>query len=490
LGQKLLLLFVHGLGGDETTWGQFPSLLKQDQLVSSRIEIAFYGYPTKLIRLPWSGRSNRIQDLSRAIRTEFAARFHSYSSVIIVAHSLGGLIAQKFIIEELKGGTPLKVSGLISFAVPSAGAGLASFGDILSFRHFQIRQLRKHSDVLESINTDWRTLNCNEKIKVVRVYGGQDKIVPQVPNPEYQSEFIAEEDHSSIVKPKSNKSTAYLIVRNFILTHLGMSERSIAVPKSSEVLFDANRPESEPFYIERREDFVLSSYLSRQNVWLFGPSGFGKTAALTRSLMRAQAFRMVSLGHYSGCTVKELFAALHQELASTLDEGLLLDSWPRLIEALAEEMTNLCNDGIRWIFVEEMPIADPHSLTEFLSRLSSLLILHSKSRSGQSVAFAFSSVTDPTLQVTDLPRVSQILKVIRFAEWRRSDIEKLLRMALTELNIELSEADQADVLAAARMSPRFIKVFLGNYLSLLPMMTESRAALDEALASTKLEVFR
>ncbi len=490
MGQKLLLLFVHGLGGDETTWGQFPSLLRQDQQVSNSIEIAFYGYPTKLIRLPWTKRSNRIQDLSRAIRTEFAARFHSYSSVIIVAHSLGGLIAQKFIIEELKGGAPLKVSGLISFAVPSAGAGIASLGDILSFRHFQVRQLRKQSEVLESINSDWRALNCNEKLKVVRVYGGQDKIVPQVPNSEYQSEFIADEDHSSIVKPKSNRSTAYLIVRNFVLSHIGVNERPLLQSKSVEVLFDAYRSECEPFYIERREDFLLNGYLSRQNVWLFGPSGFGKTAALTRSLMQGESFRLVSLGHYSGCSVRELFVALYEELTSTQDQAPLLDSWPKLIQAIAEEMNNLCNAGVRWIFVEEMPIGDPYDLADFLSRLSSLLILHSKSRSGQSVAFAFSSINDPTSELRDLQRVSQILKVIKFAEWRRSDIEKLLQMILAELSIQFSEADQAEILAAARMSPRFIKVFFGNYLSLLPMMTEPRAALDEALTSTKLEVFR
>jgi hypothetical protein len=41
---KLLILFVHGLGGDEESWGSFERLLKTDRNLKDRIEIAFYTF--------------------------------------------------------------------------------------------------------------------------------------------------------------------------------------------------------------------------------------------------------------------------------------------------------------------------------------------------------------------------------------------------------------------------------------------------------------
>jgi predicted esterase len=495
LGEKTLLLFIHGLGGDRTTWGKFPTLIEQDEELSPHVEIAFYGYPTRLIRLPWSKNSSRIQDLSKGIRTEFEARFKRNSRVVIIAHSMGGLIAQKYIVEELKENLALKVTDLVLFAVPVTGAPLAGWGNLFSFQHFHLRQLRKESEILESISSDWRAMSCSAKVRVVTVHGGQDKIVPRVLDSVCRSEFIADEDHQSIVKPASKDSTAFLIVRNLILEQvgeerLGSGNQLSLEARPFDVLFDAYRLEFERFYVERREDLILGGYIARQNIWLFGPSGMGKTAALTRCLVKQGSFRLISLGHYTGCSVRELFTALHETLTSDKKPDQLDPTWPRLIEALVTEMEELSRSGIRWIFVEEMPIGNPQELGEFLSRLSSLLILHNQSRGSDSIAFVFSSIVDPRLEAQDLYRISQILKVIRFAEWRLSDINKLMQLIMSELHIELSVHDQNSILSACRMSPRFIKVLFNNYLGLLPMMLEPRAALAEALASTKSEVFR
>jgi pimeloyl-ACP methyl ester carboxylesterase len=153
---RVLLLFIHGLGGDSTTWGSFPDLLKNDSVLKERIDLEFYRYPSKAIRLPWSKQSVRIQDLSRALRTELGVRFRAYSDVVVIAHSMGGIIAQKYIIDELKNKLDLRVKGLVSFAVPTAGAQLAKWGNFISFRHRHLKQLRKESDLLESIREDWK----------------------------------------------------------------------------------------------------------------------------------------------------------------------------------------------------------------------------------------------------------------------------------------------------------------------------------------------
>jgi pimeloyl-ACP methyl ester carboxylesterase len=279
--EKVLLLFIHGLGGDSTTWGQFPALLQSDLALKGRFDFEFFRYPSNTVRFPWSKQSIRIQDLSRAMRTELGARFANYSDVIVVAHSMGGIVAQKYIVDELKERLKLRIKGLALFAVPTEGAQLAKWGDLISFQHRNLKQLRKESDLLEAIREDWRHLDCKNALKILAVFGGQDTVVPYINNTGDKIEYIADEDHQSIVKPQSPKSTSFLLLRNFLIETLsldlvsadsndskGQETKKLAlrqISKPNTVLFDAYRPESEPYYVVRREDAVVEEYVSRQN---------------------------------------------------------------------------------------------------------------------------------------------------------------------------------------------------------------------------------
>ena len=46
---KKLILFIHGLGGSEETWGEFPKLIDEDNNFKS-FDVKFYNYRTSLIR--------------------------------------------------------------------------------------------------------------------------------------------------------------------------------------------------------------------------------------------------------------------------------------------------------------------------------------------------------------------------------------------------------------------------------------------------------
>jgi pimeloyl-ACP methyl ester carboxylesterase len=133
ISNKPLLLFIHGLGGDGvSTWGQFPHLLRADEDLGSKLDIAFYRYPTSVIRWPFQRKSVRIQDLAISVRTEVEVRYKSYSDIILVCHSMGGLIAQKYIVDELKDKRNLKIRGIVFYAVPHTGRRPSAMG----FTHF------------------------------------------------------------------------------------------------------------------------------------------------------------------------------------------------------------------------------------------------------------------------------------------------------------------------------------------------------------------
>ena len=72
------------------------------------------------------GSAPSLQSCADALKTEIETRYKGYSSIAIVAHSQGGLIARWHIAERINSGRPLLVDRLLTFASPHHGAGGAS----------------------------------------------------------------------------------------------------------------------------------------------------------------------------------------------------------------------------------------------------------------------------------------------------------------------------------------------------------------------------
>lgn len=92
---RLLLLFLHGLGGDPGSWGKFEQLLKADADLKDRLDVAFYNFPTGLWRLIPSWKSLPAQDLAKGLATKIQVQYGAYQKILLVCHSFGGLIGKK-----------------------------------------------------------------------------------------------------------------------------------------------------------------------------------------------------------------------------------------------------------------------------------------------------------------------------------------------------------------------------------------------------------
>lgn len=215
---KPLLLFLHGLGGDaKSTWGKFDSLIEADPALQNRIDVHFHSYPTSLFSFWPIGRSLKIQDISMGLRTELIHRFPNHDRILIVCHSLGGLVAKHFICDLVKSGSRPPVKGVIFFATPHTGATLAAVADRLSWRHYQVRQLRHNADFLNLVTEDWERLGCEAKLELVEyVRGGLDAVV--VANSASPSgsrpQLISNKGHIDLVKPNDDSDLSYLIVKH------------------------------------------------------------------------------------------------------------------------------------------------------------------------------------------------------------------------------------------------------------------------------------
>ena len=91
-----LVLFIHGYTGHpEATWAKFPSLIRQvDQGFDSGFDVASFGYESHMVR-----NSQGIADIAGRLLTFIDAHAHENKNVFIIAHSLGGLVTRRFLIE-------------------------------------------------------------------------------------------------------------------------------------------------------------------------------------------------------------------------------------------------------------------------------------------------------------------------------------------------------------------------------------------------------
>lgn len=240
--KKNLILFVHGFCGGEATWQNggarsFPELFSDDLQISENYDIAHFSYFTKLLNLfAKAGKvstfvkrmfgtshgklSNNIsiEEIGNLLRTEIRFKLQTYDNIIVVAHSMGGLVTKSAITKDIEEKTPSKIKLFISLAVPHQGAEVATFGKLIS-DNLQIEGLSPLNDFIHKINDEWLKTSLRPATKYF--YGVHDSVVKKtsaVPIDKEKSDAISvDEDHTSITKPESPESTIVMAVKQIIL---------------------------------------------------------------------------------------------------------------------------------------------------------------------------------------------------------------------------------------------------------------------------------
>jgi len=103
--KPLLILCVHGLGATgQNTWGQFHRLIDEDDSLGPLADVKFFGFKTSKTRwslLP-SSRKQKVSDLAKGLRTEIDERYRDYASIVLVGHSMGGLVIRQYLVSRSK----------------------------------------------------------------------------------------------------------------------------------------------------------------------------------------------------------------------------------------------------------------------------------------------------------------------------------------------------------------------------------------------------
>ena len=471
-----------------------------------------FGFPTRLFRLPFFPPPPGLLGIAEGLKTFIEERHGSRSSITLVAHSLGGLVARQYIVSELRAGKPHRIDKLALIASPSNGSALASVASLVSYAHPQLRRLSRDDEALRGLNIAWEQLNVEGGLDVRYILGGCDRAVPHDSALPFvgrdNKSMLINEDHQSIVRPSGKDDIRYQTIRRFTLESKLPRKTTASEPTASpaqapaatisrapllsarppDPLFEAYTPRDEAFYVVRNFDNILAQTLGSGHVWLYGESGVGKSAALRRAVCQnGWHLNHLSLAGYEVTTPLQLFRAMCVELASigTSNASPPLDCSPAdLFLFLKRVLGAFPADLVIANVVEEMSL-ESEDLAEFANLLAKFLdSLVSAPQLFRRVQFALSSLNDIDAATVPMhPKTRELVQLLPVERWSIEDASRLVELLTSTVEPTLSPASQEKIVLSAQGSPRFVKQIFRHFRNGF----WNSQSIDELIAQVKAE---
>lgn len=206
------VVFLHGFSGSrDDTWDRFPGLLGS---ATPDWDIFTVGYATTL--LPdvvgvWSADPD-LPILASMLRTQLGAPpFSRYRSLALIAHSMGGLVVQQALVDDL--GLSERMRHVILFGTPSAGLRKAGW---VPFWKRQLKNMAEGSSFITGLRQEWtRLYSAGSPFNMLVVAGASDQFVPPTSSLgpfDTRVQRVVVGDHLSIVKPANADAPSLSLV--------------------------------------------------------------------------------------------------------------------------------------------------------------------------------------------------------------------------------------------------------------------------------------
>ena len=256
--KEALVVFVHGfLGSAQETWANFPALLPNDPSLKP-YDFHFWGYPTRLdlvytiTKYFWTDDPN-IVTVGHGLRTLLDHDAQGYRKLVLVGHSMGGLVIQAFILEEIARGRRDhldRLTEVILYGTPSGGLHKASWGGFLKN---QIQDMSVSGAFIQDLRNQWKQCIDDRRADPTRaanfrltlVAGMQDTFVPQEsaldPFP-FDEKEIVPGNHTAMVKPRAYDELSYRVLQQRLRRGtLTVEQRQQILGQSDNVIARINR---------------------------------------------------------------------------------------------------------------------------------------------------------------------------------------------------------------------------------------------------------
>src|SRR5258708_2394846 len=157
-GNQTAIVFVHGFSGDrKKTWNRIPEFLPADKRMRGW-DLYGFGYGSHIgfdILGLWSAEA-RIEEIAIKLHGTPEIDKKNYKSVAFVAHSMGGLVVQRALLQSAE--LRKRTTHVFLFGTPSAGLAKAS-----AFRWVkqQINNMNAGGEFIARLRSDWKRLKLD-----------------------------------------------------------------------------------------------------------------------------------------------------------------------------------------------------------------------------------------------------------------------------------------------------------------------------------------
>ncbi|MGB3336246.1 MAG: hypothetical protein WBA73_03610, partial [Devosia sp.] len=376
-------------------------------------------------------------------------------------HSMGGLVARKFVVSESRAGRAIERFRLLMFGTPTTGAALADLVSKVGASEAQLSEMGVGAPFLIELNTHWEQQSIEQKLPVRYVVGGGDQIVtPSSAGYSSESqrvEVAIELDHGSIVDP--DRELPFRIFLNFVRQNL---------LKGGSPLFSVYNIVDEPYYLNRAQiDGSIGKALASRHVWLHGESGVGKTSLLRRNALSA-GWKLL---HITLSTVdSNSLEAMQKGLLSRLGHAFDLDDLTT-VEDLVQHCRRAAADAPTFLLVEEFPTMTSDAFLQLALWLSGIAErLDADQNVSGRVRLGFSSIATPISGASvDCQRLRDRISILSTPEWSLDALSDLCDLICKTMEISVSSEDRTLLVAMSLGRPRFVKqVLRGVHLNIGP----------------------
>jgi len=473
-----LVIFVHGLGG--SAFGTWRQMLKVFSAEQSLEHVAFdcYSYPTSLIRIPFLSRRPGIRELANGLQTYIHAHHAEKRKILLVGHSLGGLVVRQYILDILDTEEGKKLAGALLYAVPNNGSAWAYINSTVSWHHLQAKQLQPSSDFLDNINKEWVRRNVDLHLPISYVIGGLDAVVARESSAWSQGgehQTVIEHGHRTIIKPKTNGETSFKLLQKFIQRTIPVlvnqkkkETREIEGIHSfnADPLFDIYSVNVEPFYAVRDIDKALLQATISAHIWVSGLSGVGKTASLKRlATVSKWQLEHVILSSFQNKNATALIAAVCNQLYERIGMPEVIVQSNVVLEDILMHLEKIYQtldvDKVLAIFVEEIPIPPGAEYARFLEIIYHITLLTERMGGNRKVIWMFSSINDPGENISpQLKHFRERMQFIKLERWTDIEMRRLIAKIKSSGLISISANNAKILITEAKGIPRFVKMVL------------------------------
>lgn len=279
LDKKNLIIFIHGFIGGEETWvkkDESMTLIKYltaDKKICENFNMSLFEYHSTLLELfpksqallnMFKRKKNKvnlpINGLSKLLKSKIEYTCADYENIILIGHSMGGLIAKRFILDDLKENTDSKVKLYMSLATPHQGSIIANFGKKL-IKNVQTKDLAALSESITAMNNEW----VQNKNLPKRIYGQglYDQIVSKESSialdSDIQKVIYSDDDHFSIIVPETKN-----VIVDALILELNdfLKQQQIQSIENHEKFSDEGQYDEEIFVLKLIMADIHSSLLS------------------------------------------------------------------------------------------------------------------------------------------------------------------------------------------------------------------------------------